>query len=334
MNRTQTVSGRWLVQSILITLIAAWAAIYLAFCLLFYQGQWQFVFAPPNLAHTRAVDEDWLASSWARRRGPNENLHYTPPNAAAVARETGLPITDVGFDSTQLGVTQLDGWWIPATPSNSSQPAAASSIVVLFCSNGHTDMSENSAVYGAFHTLGVSVFAFDYRGFGASQPGHPSQQKAYEDGASALKYLIGRRHIPANRIVVYGAELGAAVAAHVAAQSPDLGGLVLENPQTSLLHQVQREQRVHVLPMWLIFTERFDISQNLPELHMPKLIVSTPAQPEYESGTADVYREAAPPKEMVHVQPTSASSLYGEPKWREAIGGFIDELARAPSGSR
>lgn len=327
------VSGPWLVKAILISLAVAGAAVYFAICLLFYQGQWQFVFAPPNLAHTRAVNDDWLAGSWARRRGPAPATHYTPPSAAAAAQRTGLPIADVGFDYTQAGVKQLDGWWIPASTDSGS--TTLSSMVVLFCSNGHTDLSENVSAFQALHALGVSVFAFDYRGFGASQPEHPSQQKAYKDGAAALRYLTTVRHIAPSRIAIYGAELGSAVAAQVAVQSPQIAGLVLEDPQPSLLHQVKREQRLHVLPMWLIFTQRFDIARIVPQLQMPKLIVATPTRLEYESGTAAIYREAVPPKEIVHVQPTNAPSLYDEPEWRQAVGKFLVGLTTgAPAGSR
>ena len=42
------------------------------------------------------------------------------------------------------------------------------------------------------------------------------------------------RHIPADHIVIYGARLGAAVAAHIAQNSPNIAGLILEDPQPSL----------------------------------------------------------------------------------------------------
>ncbi|MGC1782521.1 MAG: alpha/beta fold hydrolase [Acidobacteriaceae bacterium] len=329
MDRAEIVSGRWLVKAILTTLIAAGFALYFTVCLLFYQGQWQFTFFPSG----RIKNIDLFAGSWARRTGP-PSPHAAPQSAADVAALSGLPITDVRFDYTELGAARLDGWWIPARADdgnarNVSAPdtSSLSRFVVLFCPNGSTVLPENLGAMRAFHALGVSVFAFDYRGFGASQGGHPSQNKSYADGLAALNYLTGIRHIDSGRIVVYGAELGSAVAAQAARQSPDIAGLILENSQPSLANQVKREQHIHLLPMWLVFTDRFDISRIVPALKMPKLIIATSTKPEYESGAAEIYRETAGPRQMARIQISPAMPLYTQAEWRSAVGGFLQAIS-------
>src|SRR5665213_3101643 len=189
LDRAEAVSGRWLVKAMLATLVVAGVALYLTVCLLFYQGQWQFAFSPPGAgSNRRAGSTDSVASSWARRTGPASAAHSAPVSAAAIAVSSGLPIGDHPFDYTEEGIARLDGWWIPAgtTPENpissGSKAAATSSMTLLFCPDGRSNLPQNVAAFRAFHTLGISVFAFDYRGFGASQQGHPSQQKAYQDG--------------------------------------------------------------------------------------------------------------------------------------------------------
>ncbi|MHB1793487.1 MAG: alpha/beta hydrolase [Acidobacteriaceae bacterium] len=296
-DHAEVVSGRWLVKAILIVLAVAGVALYLTVCLLFYQGQWQFTFSPPK---------------------------GSPPTAAAVAAKTGLPIADVRFDTTEEGVERLDGWWIPAAESQAPNRAAAlSHMVVLFCPNGRTDLADNVDALKAFHALGVNVFAFDYQGFGVSQAGHPSQQKAYANAVAAMNYLTGMRHVPPERIVVYGARLGAAVAAHVARQSPNIAGLILEDPQPSLTEEVKREQHIHLLPMWLVFQDRFQIATMMPSLKMPKLILSTPAMRPYAAGAASVYDEAHPPKQKAAI---GNHSTYTQPEWRAAVGNFLNGL--------
>ena len=330
MTTAATVSGRWLVKAVLVTVMAAGFALYCTVCLLFYQGQWQFVFSPPGLvAQRQTKSPDMFAGSWARRSGPTAAAHTAMADATAIAASSGLPITDHRFAYTQEGVATLDGWWIPAAVNrdnaqrSTSEAARISQTVVLFCHNGHTNLAGNIEALQAFHSLGVSVFAFDYRGFGSSQSGHPSQQKAYADGAAALRYLTGMRHIDPQRIVIYGAELGAAVAAQTAEQSPKIAGLILENPQPSLAKQVKRQEHIHVLPMWLIFPDRFDISRIMPTLKMPKLVIATPVLPEYTAGAAAVYKEAIAPKQMVHMDASGMTLLYTQPGWQQAVRRFL-----------
>ena len=295
LGHAEVVSGRWLVKAILAVLALAGVALYFTICLLFYQGQWQFTFFPPNTAQ---------------------------PSVATVAASSGLPITDVRFDTTEEGIERLDGWWIP---SPSSATAPLSDFVILFCPNGHTDLPDNVEALEAFHSLGVNVFAFDYQGFGNSQAGHPSQQKAYANGIAALNYLTGLRHIPADHIVLYGTRLGAAVAAHVAQNSPNIAALILEDPQPSLTQEVKREQHIHLLPMWLVFQDRFDVSANLPLLKMPKLILSTPAMSTYASGVSQVYKDASAPKQQAAIT-ESNRPVYSQPEWRAAVGNFLNSV--------
>jgi pimeloyl-ACP methyl ester carboxylesterase len=297
LDHAEVVSGRWLVKAILIVLAIAGVALYFTVCLLFYQGQWQFTFFPPKT---------------------------TQHSVATVATNSGLPITDVRFDTTEEGVERLDGWWIP---SPSSATAPLSHFVVLFCPDGRTDLPDNVVALKALHTIGVNVFAFDYQGFGSSQAGHPSQQKAYANGAAALNYLTGLRHIPADHVVVYGARLGAAVAAHVAQNSPNIAGLILEDPQPSLALEVKREQHIHLLPMRLVFQDRFDISGIVPSLKMPKLILSTPAMRPYASGTAQVFHDATAPKQQAAITEPSNQAIYALPEWRTVVGNFLHSLA-------
>ena len=299
-------SGRWLVKALLGTLFVAAIALYCTVCLLFYQGQWQFVFFP-------AAEASHSRKSGGGARKANE---------AAVL--TGLPAVEEKFDYTEEGAARLDGWWIPAgTPPGAEDPLA--SLVVLYFPDGRTGLRGSLGALRALHEMGVSVFAFDYRGVGASQPGHPSQQKTYEDGVASFDYLRGTRHIDPRRIVLYGAGVGSAVAVHTAAKATtQLAGIVLENPQLSLMQQVKREQHIHMLPMRLIFTDRFDIHRALPSLKLPKLVISTPAEPEYRGGAAAVYAMASAPKQKIELP---SGEVYANPQWRQAVIAFLRSAA-------
>ena len=119
------------------TLGLALVCVYIAFCLLFWQGQWQLVFKPSRI------------------------ITATPASV-------GLKYDEIGFDATETGVLQLNGWWIPA---QGNAPYAADTLLLLH--NGAGSLSNTVPQLLALHGLGINIFVFDYRGFGKSVT-HPS----------------------------------------------------------------------------------------------------------------------------------------------------------------
>lgn len=78
---------------------------------------------------------------------------------------------------------------------------------------------------------GVSVFVFDYRGFGRSE-GRTSESKIFLDGDAALAHV---RSMGARRIVLYGESIGGPYAARVARDHRSVvDGVVIENSFPSL----------------------------------------------------------------------------------------------------
>uniref|UniRef100_A0ACD5GX59 Alpha/beta hydrolase n=1 Tax=Desertifilum tharense IPPAS B-1220 TaxID=1781255 RepID=A0ACD5GX59_9CYAN len=54
------------------------------------------------------------------------------------------------------------------------------------------------------HSLGFSVFVFDYRGYGWSEGAFPSEQSVYQDAQRAWEYLVNERQIEPSQIYLYG----------------------------------------------------------------------------------------------------------------------------------
>jgi alpha/beta superfamily hydrolase len=293
----EEVSGRWLVRAILGTVVLAAIALYCTIMLLFYQGQWQFVFS---------------------RRAPQPAAAELTPLLAAA----GVHAETVFFDYTETGHARLEGWWIPAAPGTEPQR----SLVVLVCPSTRKSPLQNAPLVQALHRLGAGVFLFDYRGFNAGDAGHPSEQKAYADGIAALSYLKSTRGISAQHVVLYGAEAGAAVAAHVALSDSRVAGLILENPQPSFVAQVRREQHIRMLPLSLIFQDRFAID-GLNTLPVPKLILQNQGEPEYAKGAAIVFNTAERPRQIVTLN-ASGPKLYDSPVWQTAVGAFLFSLTQ------
>ena len=124
---------------------------------------------------------------------PTAQLAYTP--AAA-----NLPFEDVTFSTTD-GV-RLHGWYVPA-------PSARATL--LFFHGNAGNISHRISSIEIFHELGLSVFIFDYRGYGQSD-GKPSIDGTALDARAAWRWLTEDKKIPSGNIVVFGRSMGGAVA--------------------------------------------------------------------------------------------------------------------------
>lgn len=280
-------SGRWIAGAILASLAAAVLCIYAAICLLFWQGQWQLVFHPSH--------------------------------SSAALSAPGLKRQEVRFDATETGEPRMDGWWIPA-----AEDGRYAEYTVLFLRDGSGSLPDSLAQLEALHSLGINVFAFDYRGFGTSVSLHPSEKSLRQDAEAAWSYLTGTRHLAPGNIVFYGEGLGAAVAAESAARHPESPALILENPQRPVLETLRQQPRMRLLPLRLLFHDRFDPTATLSRLRTPKLFVSTagsPAPPE----TPLYYHGAADPKASVALPAAGRGAAYPPPGYLEFLRRFLDE---------
>jgi len=229
-QRQPLVGGRWLLYAILGVVALATVCAYLTLCLLFYQGQWQIVFHP------------------------SRNITSTP---AAV----GVKYDDVRFDYTGTGQPQLAGWWIPADAN-----ARYAGRTLLYLHDGHGSLSDVTAQLKTLHSLGINIFAFDYRGFGQSASTHPSEDRVYEDVDAAWNYLTDIRHLDLKSIVIYGTGLGATIAAEAAIRHPESPALILENPAPPALSLIEADSRTSILPIRWLFRDRFEIGPKLKTL--------------------------------------------------------------------
>ncbi|MGB8534861.1 MAG: alpha/beta fold hydrolase [Acidobacteriaceae bacterium] len=253
-------SARWLLGGVAATLGMAAVCVYVTFCLLFWQGQWQLVFKP------------------------SRSITATPATA-------GMTFDEISFDATETGILQLNGWWIPAEPN---APYAAETLIFLHGGSG--SLSDTLPRLQALHNLGINVFAFDYRGFGKSLDVHPSQATTYEDADAAWRYLADTRHVSPSHIVLDGVGLGAAIAAETAHRHPQAPALILEDPLQPTLDSLQFDARTHILPIRLLFHDRFDPTETLARLRTPKLMMYSKHQ-----AAGRYYDAAAEPKQQTIV---------------------------------
>lgn len=213
-----------------------------------------------------------------------------------------LPLEDIWFQSSDG--TKLFGWYVEN---------AATSAVVLWCHGNAGNIIHRLENLRELYRLGLSVFLFDYRGYGRSQ-GSPSEEGLYQDALGAYDQLTRTRLIRPERIVLFGRSLGAAVAVEVASHKL-AAGLILESSFPS----IEAVARFHYggLPVHWLLGAKFRLIDRLPHLSLPKLIVHGDQDEiiPIELGR-QVFEAAKPPKTFYVVKGADHNTTYhvgGEP---------------------
>jgi len=116
------------------------------------------------------------------------------------------------------------------------------------------------------------VLLIDYRGYGKSTGGPPSEQTLYEDAEAAWRFLIERKAVSAKRAVIYGHSLGGAVAIDLAARHPEAAALIVESTFTSMA-DVARTREYRLFPVYMLLTQRFESVDKARGLKMPTLLI-------------------------------------------------------------
>jgi fermentation-respiration switch protein FrsA (DUF1100 family) len=170
---------------------------------------------------------------------------------------TGFRYEDVSFESEDG--TRLHGWYF-----DHPHPQAH---VVYFHGNGEHLGHMGEYLDALREEYQITIFAFDYRGYGKSQ-GKPAEAGIVADGRAALRWLSERAGLRSDEIVLWGRSIGGAVAVQVAA---DLGAkaLILERTFTSLPDVASRHYPW--LPVRRLMRNRFDSLARIAQCDGPIL---------------------------------------------------------------
>lgn len=232
-------------------------------------------------------------------------------------RELGTTPTHWGLDYEDVNFTTADGvalhgWYIPRR--------GARRTVLFFHGNGG-NISHRGDSIAIFHRLGLNVFIFDYRGYGRSD-GRPGEAGLHADGRAAWQYLTGARALPAERIVIFGRSLGAAVAARVAAEVQP-GAVILESSFSSardFAHAV-----FPVLSRLVLLRYDFTAALHLQSLRRPLLVLHSPDDEIIPFALGEkLFAAAHEPKMFVTLRGDHNSGfLQSQPGYEQALSRFL-----------
>jgi pimeloyl-ACP methyl ester carboxylesterase len=242
---------------------------------------------------------------------PNKTVGATPAGE-------GVPHEDV-----QLTVAgeKMVGWWIAQRNANAETPA------VLYLHGSGFSLHANLPRILRLYEAGFHVLAIDYRGFGASEGGLPSEESAYADARAAWAEL--QRRAPNAKRTIYGHSLGGAIAVELATHAPDAAALVVESSFTSV-----REMLPHTsfrwVPLPLVQTQYFDSLTKIRKICAPVLVLHGTNDYRIPTDMAQALYDAAPGPKRIEIvagaRHIDIPTRHFE-RWRAAIAS-LRELPR------
>ena len=202
--------------------------------------------------------------------------------------------------------------------------------VLLFChgnAGNIVDRLPRLRQLRADHQL--SVFGFDYRGYGASA-GKPSEVGLYEDARAARNWLSIKTNIAETDIVIMGRSLGGAVAVELATDGAK--GLILESTFTSTTDVGKSHAKW--LPVSVLMSQTFESVEKISQYHGPLLQMhgTEDTVVPYKLGI-NLHQQANQPKRFVTMNGghNDASHPDYEPLLREFLAALFEPAVQSLS---
>lgn len=142
-------------------------------------------------------------------------------------------------------------------------PAEGARWTVLYAHGNSEDLGDVRRALENYRLQGVSVLAFDYRGYGRSE-GQPSETNSYEDAEAVYRYATDELGVDGQRIILHGRALGGGVAMQLATQV-EPAALILESAFLSVYKLY--------LPLKWLPGDKFDNERKAPLVQCPTLVI-------------------------------------------------------------
>lgn len=233
-----------------------------------------------------------------------QQIQYMTPD------KIGLAYEDIYFNSSD-GV-KLHGWFLPAK-------GKAKGTLLFFHGNAENISTHIGNVYW-LPAQNYNVFLPDYRGYGLSE-GTPSLQGAQVDINSAMGYLLQRKDIDTDRIVILAQSLGGAMSLYNVAHSPyrsKIKALITE----SAFSDYRGIVREKLGSFWLTWPFQWPLSLTIDNDYSPLLVVNkiSPIPLLIIHGDKD---QVVP---LSHGQALFAAAMQPKEMWVIEGGGHIEAL--------
>ena len=169
-------------------------------------------------------------------------------------------VAELPDTATEMTIGEhISAAWFPVPDAN---------FTIVYCHGNGGNISHRFAMARHFQEMGWPVLLFDYRGYGKSTGGPPSEEKIFEDTQAAVSHAID---IHGGPIILYGRSLGTVAAIHHSYINRDSRrGLILDSPLLSAKAMAEEMGLGWASPLIL---QKLDNEKRLPEVIAPTLIL-------------------------------------------------------------
>jgi fermentation-respiration switch protein FrsA (DUF1100 family) len=205
-------------------------------------------------------------------------------------------------------------------------PAAGTAAGTVIVFNGNAGNRAYRAELAArLSARGLSVFLFDYRGFG-DNAGAPTEEGLALDARAVRRYVLSRDDVDPRRLAYFGESLGSGVAVRLAVEHPP-HAVILRSPFTSFV-DVGRFHYPFLPVRWLL-SDRYPSLDRIARIASPLLVIAgsndtiVPA-----SQSRRLFEAAREPKRLVIIEGADHNDevLFAGEKVVGAVSSFLRGL--------
>lgn len=242
----------------------------------------------------------------------SKSMFFPMRQITSSPRDLGLSYEDIYFATSDN--KKINAWFIPSRGAR---------FTVLFSNGNAGNVSHRLEKISMLNDMGLNVFIFDYRGYGKSE-GVPSEQGLYRDIEAAYSYLVEKREIAPEDIILYGESIGGGVVIELAAKT-SVGALITEAAFTSVKDMAK--MAFPIIPH-VVFASRFDNLGKIEGIKSPKLIIHS-VDDEIVPFTQGerLFAAANEPKKFLKLRGGHNTAFWdSEEKYKAGIKDFIGSL--------
>ena len=195
---------------------------------------------------------------------------------------------------------------------------------ILFFHGNGGNLSHFAPFAQRYAAHGLGIFMFDYRGFGQST-GRVGEKNAYQDGQTALNYLLHAKKIPPQHIILWGFSLGNAVCLQTALNNPNLPfkAVIAQSPFTSSIDMAAFRAGGHYKP-WtvrqrlllpllhlILCNKQLDNTRKISHIRPPLLVAYSKADEMIPWQMSAALARLAPRGTQAYASPVGAHGEFG-----------------------